>query len=41
MVDLRGFGKSNHLKEVNSIDDFADDVHNVVLKVAQEEGKSD
>lgn len=36
-VDLRGFGRSNHIEKVNSIDDFADDVHKIVLEVAAHE----
>lgn len=37
-VDLRGFGQSNHITEVSSMDDFADDVHRVILKVAESQG---
>jgi pimeloyl-ACP methyl ester carboxylesterase len=40
-VDLRGYGSSNAITTLNSFEDFADDVHEVVLKVAKEEGKCD
>lgn len=38
-MDLRGYGQSNHLIPAEKIEDFADDVHKVVLTIANKEGR--
>ena len=38
-MDLRGYGKSNHLTPATTIEEFADDVHRVVLTIAHKEGR--
>jgi pimeloyl-ACP methyl ester carboxylesterase len=40
-LDLRGYGKSNHITELNSMEDFADDVHGVAMKVAKDAGMAE
>lgn len=33
VIDLRGFGKSNTIKALNSFEEFAEDVHSIVVHI--------